>query len=73
MKRPEEKTKEGDFPTVAAFPYAGGKGSCIIKKVGGARPFVIYFLEQNGVPRFFESHRTQENAEAVARWMAMGL
>lgn len=75
MTRPqsEEDAPTGAPRTVSSFPYYSGTGKCIVKQLAGDRPFWVYLVEQNGPPRRLESHRTQENAEAFARWMAMGL
>jgi hypothetical protein len=74
MKRGEkEVAPPGETPTIDSFPYISGTGKCIIKKLGGARPFAVYFVEKNGPPKLMGTHKTQANAESAARWMAMGL
>jgi hypothetical protein len=71
-KRPEEVTPEA-LRTFGSFPYFSGTGKCVVMHLGGSRPFGVYLIEENGPPRLVETHQTQKNAEAVARWMAMGL
>lgn len=58
---------------LSSFAYASGAGKCVVTTQAGSRPFAVYFVESEGPPRLFESHRTLRNAEAVARWMAQGL
>ena len=66
-------TRTDFVPDCSSFPYISGAGKCIVRQQAGSRSFVVYLVENGGPPRFFESHRNQSNAEAVARWMAMGL
>ena len=62
-----------ELPALSSFAYESGTGKCIVTTQAGARPFAVYLIASDGRPRYFESHRTLKNAEAVARWMAQGL
>ncbi|MCA9775137.1 MAG: hypothetical protein KC800_07895 [Candidatus Eremiobacteraeota bacterium] len=68
---------KGELPALSSFAYASGAGKCIVVTQAGSRPFAVYLVDSSdqveGRARYFESHRTLKNAEAVARWMALGL
>jgi hypothetical protein len=69
MKRGGEEVASGDV--VSSFPYNDGTGKCIVEKLDGPRPFGVYLVRQNGTPELLETHKTQANAESVARWIAL--
>ena len=62
---------------LSSFAYASGAGKCIVVTQVGPRPFAVHLVDSSdqveGRARYFESHRTLKNAEAAARWMALGL
>lgn len=61
---------------VFSVNYYSQSGRLFVRKhnqAGASRPFLVYFQDQGQEPQLYESHSSQNNAEAAARWMAGGL
>lgn len=55
------------------FPYYSGRGRVLIRTMPHGKNIMVETQNGNQEPRFAAYYNSNEDAEAYARWMAMGL